>query len=537
MKLNLESLENREQWISRGYKIPAYNKKEVDARTSEAPVWIHFGAGNIFRAFLANLAETLLNSGESDKGVIVSEGYDFEIIDKMYVPFDNLTVFTALKADSTIEKRVIGSIAKSTVLDPERTDDFKYLKNAFAADTLQMATFTITEKGYDVTNGKGELKPDVEADFKAGPEKPQSYLGKVASLLYERFKNNKKPIAMVSCDNCSHNGDKLLAGIEAFAKAWTGNGVCDDGFLEYIHSDSVSFPWSMIDKITPRPDDSVKKLLIADGLENTEAVITSKSTYIAPFVNAEETEYLVIEDDFPNGRPALEKAGVLFTDRQTVEKVERMKVCTCLNPLHTALAVFGCLLGYTKISEEMKDTDLVRLVKRIGYTEGLPVVTDPKILNPREFIDTVVNVRIPNPFMPDTPQRIACDTSKKLPIRFGETLKEYLKKDKESVKKLIGIQLVFAGWLRYLLGINDAGETFEPSPDPNLAEAQKYVKGIRIGEKLSEEQRKNAEKLLRNEEIFGVDLKEAGLSENIINIFEKLVSAPGAVRNAIKDVQ
>ena len=70
-----------------------------------------------------------------------------------------------------------------------------------------------------------------------------------------------------------------------------------------------------------------------------------------------------------------------------------------MNPLHTALAVLGCLLGYTKISEEMKDEDLVRLIKKIGYVEGLPVVTDPKILNPKEFIDTVIDVRVPNPFM------------------------------------------------------------------------------------------------------------------------------------------
>ena len=73
-----------------------------------------------------------------------------------------------------------------------------------------------------------------------------------------------------------------------------------------------------------------------------------------------------------------------------------MKVCTCLNPLHTALAVFGCLLGYKKISEEMKDRDLVSLLRRIGYEEGLPAVTDPGILDPREFLDTVLTVRFPN---------------------------------------------------------------------------------------------------------------------------------------------
>ena len=101
----------------------------------------------------------------------------------------------------------------------------------------------------------------------------------------------------------------------------------------------------------------------------------------------------------------------MFTSRETVEKVERMKVCTCLNPLHTALAVYGCLLGYTKISDEMKDADLVKLVEIIGYKEGLPVVTDPGILSPKKFIDEVLQIRVPNPFMPDTPQRIACDTS------------------------------------------------------------------------------------------------------------------------------
>ena len=162
----------------------------------------------------------------------------------------------------------------------------------------------------------------------------------------------------------------------------------------------------MIDKITPRPDASVEELLKKDGIEELDPVITSKNTYVAPFVNAEECEYLVIEDAFPNGRPELEKGGLMFTERETVDKVEKMKVCTCLNPLHTALAVFGCLLGYEKISDEMKDEELKKLVETIGYKEGLPVVVNPGVLDPKEFIDTVLQVRVPNPFMPDTPQRI-----------------------------------------------------------------------------------------------------------------------------------
>ena len=74
----------------------------------------------------------------------------------------------------------------------------------------------------------------------------------------------------------------------------------------------------------------------------------------------------------------------------------------------------------------MKDADIVALIKRLGYVEGLPVVVNPGILEPKAFIDEVVEQRLPNPFMPDAPQRIATDTSQKVGIRFGETIKSYI---------------------------------------------------------------------------------------------------------------
>ncbi|MBR6839507.1 MAG: mannitol dehydrogenase family protein, partial [Oscillospiraceae bacterium] len=256
-------------------------------------------------------------------------------------------------------------------------------------------------------------------------------------------------------------------------------------------------------------------------------VRNARGTVKAPYVNAEESEYLVLDDDFPNGRPPLEKAGFFFTERETVDKVERMKVCTCLNPLHTALAVYGCLLGYKKISDEMQDGDLLKLVKTIGYKEGLPVVTDPGIIKPQDFIDTVVKVRIPNPFMPDTPQRIATDTSQKLPIRFGETIKAYIASDTLKVNDLKLIPLVHAGWLRYLMAMDDNGNEFEPSPDPLLETAQAFVKEFKLGEKPD---CSNLEGLLRNKTIFGVDLFEAGLADKVRAYFTELTAGPGAVR-------
>jgi fructuronate reductase len=153
----------------------------------------------------------------------------------------------------------------------------------------------------------------------------------------------------------------------------------------------------MIDKITPRPAKVVEEALTAAGIEGMAPVVTTKNTYIAPFVNAEVPQYLVVEDRFPNGRPPLERAGVYLTDRQTVNDTERMKVTTCLNPLHTALAVYGCLLGYDSIAAEMRDPELKALVEHIGYDEGMPVVVDPRILNPRAFLQEVLEQRLPIP--------------------------------------------------------------------------------------------------------------------------------------------
>lgn len=533
MKLCNDGLKDREAWLVAGYKLPEYDREAVTKATKENPFWIHFGAGNIFRAFQANVVQNLLNEGVLDRGLVVAEGYDYEIIEKSYLPHDSLSILATLKADGNIEKTVIGSVVESLVLDSANEAHFSRLKEIFEQDSLQMASFTITEKGYSLVNGKGELLPSVEEDFGKGPAKPASYIGKVAALLYTRYLAGEKPIAMVSMDNCSHNGDKLYAAMNTFAEKWEEAGLAKAGFTAYVNDkNKVSFPWSMIDKITPRPDASVEEILNNDGIEELDPVITSMNTYVAPFVNAEECEYLVIEDAFPNGRPALEKGGLMFTEKETVDKVEKMKVCTCLNPLHTALAVFGCLLGYDLISKEMKDATLKKLVEGIGYVEGLPVVINPGILDPKEFIDTVVNVRIPNPFMPDTPQRIATDTSQKLAIRFGETIKAYDSSAELSVADLKLIPLVFAGWLRYLMAVDDEGKEFTLSPDPLLNEVCPYVADIKLGEEADVES--ILKPVLSNAKIFGVDLYQVGMAGLVCDYFREMIAGAGAVRKTLE---
>lgn len=534
MKLTLQGIrEGKAKYEAKGYQLPEFDYEKVKKNTYERPVWIHFGAGNIFRAFQANVVQKLLNQGIMDVGLIAAEGYDYEIIEKSNRPHDNLSLLATLKAAGTVEKTVVGSIMESLILDSENDAEYNRLKEIFRNPSLQMASFTITEKGYSLVNGKGELLPSVAEDFEKGPEKPASYLGKVVSLLYTRFQAGELPIAMVSMDNCSHNGDKLYAAVNAFAEKWCGKGLADPKFSDYVNDKTkVSFPWSMIDKITPRPDAKVEKMLLDDGMENLEPVITSKNTYIAPFVNAEECEYLVIEDAFPAGKPPIDKGGIIFTDRATVDQVEKMKVCTCLNPLHTTLAIYGCLLGYTLIADEMKNPLLKKFVETVGYVEGLPVVVDPGIIRPKDFIDAVVNVRIPNPFMPDTPQRIATDTSQKLAIRFGETIKAYDRNPSLNVKDLKLIPLVFAGWLRYLMAVDDQGNAFSLSPDPLLDTVTPYVKDFALSE--SPKDLSRLDELLKNDKIFGVDLISIGMAEQVKSYFAELSAGVGCVEKTLR---
>ena len=355
-------------------------------------------------------------------------------------------------------------------------------------------------------------------------------MGRIATLCYERFQKNATSLALVSTDNCSHNGDKLKAGVMAYVKAWKEAGKVGDDFVSYME-EKISFPWSMIDKITPRPDENVKEMLEKDGFEDTELIITSRNTYTAPFVNSEETGYLVIEDDFPNGRPPLEKAGIVFTERETVDKVEKMKVCTCLNPLHTALAIYGCMLGHTSIHDEMEDAELSTLIEKMCYDEAMPVVVDPGVINPKEFAEAVLKKRLPNPFMPDTPQRIACDTSQKLPIRFGETIKLYQSREDLDPKNLTLIPLVLAGWCRYLMGVDDEGNTFEQSPDPRLDEVKAHVQGISFGDT---DVHAALKPILSDATIFAVDLYEVGLGEKVEGMFVELIAGPGAIRATLK---
>jgi len=508
--------------------------------------WLHLGAGNIFRIFLAALQQDLIDAELTDSGLAVCECFDEEIIPTVFAPYDNKVMAVTLHADGRIEKRGITSIAEAFGRDTER------LAEVVSHPGLQMVSLTITEKGYAVTLERTAVRL----------ENAETTLECLTAALYARFLAGSEPLALVAMDNFAANGDVLKKAITTIAGVWHNNGSVPETFVSYVST--LAYPWTMIDKITPHPSEAVAKMLAEEGFTHTTVTKTKKGTFIAPFVNAEASQYLVMEDHFPNGKPAFEqlkKSGVYLTDRETVRKVDHMKVCACLNPLHTILGVCGMLLGYPTIAACMRDPRLVAFVRKAA-SEALPAVAHPGIIDPQAFLEEVITVRFPNPFIPDTPTRIVTDCSQKIPIRFGQTLKALFGTGvdgagigetgvdgtggERGLRSLEGevarcnplspplpsfrtvpspeaIPLLIALWLRYRMGWADDGTRLTLAPDPLVPDKIAALEGLSFGTAI------NLGEILNDGKQFGVDLYEVGLGERIEGLFAELSEGVGAV--------
>ena len=533
MRLTLEGIKNTTVFQKAGILLPGYDVAAVSKKAKQAPRWAHFGIGNIFRIFIGGIADGLLEASVLDRGLTCIETFDYDVVDKIYTPYDNLGLSVILHADGTRTYKVLGSMAEAVKAQSSDPAHWARLKEVFRSKELQLISFTITEKGYALAGSDGIYFPFIQSDIDNGPEKATSAMAVLTAMLYVRYQDSRTPIALVSMDNCSHNGDLLRHSVLTMAREWQKKGYVTEDFLTWLGDETqVSFPWTMIDKITPRPSDAIAADLEALGVEDMTPVITSKRTYIAPFINAEQPQYLVIEDRFPNGRPELEKGfGVYLADRATVNLSERMKVTACLNPVHSATGPVGVVLG-EELYAKMLNTnpDMMKMARMVAYDEGLPMVEDPRILSPKAFTDELFTDRFPNEYLGDTNLRLATDTSQGVGVRFGKTIKAYMKKY-GSAERLTAIPLGIAGWLRYMLGVDDMGNTYELAPDPMVPEIQAALSSVVFGtpESLTDQ----LHPILSNEKVFFIDLYKAGLGEKIEGMFREMIAGKGSTKATI----
>ena len=532
LHLTVDGLDDVAGWAETGINMPQFDVREMVAKTKAAAQWMHFAPSNLFTGEIAPRAQQLLDAGLMDTGIIGVECWDEEIVSKVMKPHDNLRLRVVMPPDATDGSiDVLASLADTLAA----AEDWEQVLGYFAQPSLQMVTVTCTEKGYGIDN------PGAEADMAAGPDSPGHIMAIAAAGAWHRFNHGAAPLAFVSMDNCAENGKLFQGAVMSIAETWAAAGRVSPEFIAYMNDSSkITFPWTMIDRITPRPDDGTVAMLNDLGIEDVDVVATSKGTFIAPFSNTEHISYLAVQDAFPNGRPPLEETGVLFApDTEGVAAYEAMKVGTCLNPLHTTLAVFGCLLGHTSISEEMADPELSGFL-RAQSAEALPKAVRPAGIEPAEFLNTCLTERFPNPNVPDTPQRIATDTSQKMDVRYGGTMQAY----GAEASDLTFIPLAVAGWLRYLAGaatvddaVGDDGKPFTLSDDGPFFDTPTAVAAaatMTVGS--PDTVTTEAVKALLD---FGfkrpgsqiqLDLYEMGVGDKIEGMLKEFLAGPGAIR-------
>ena len=158
------------------------------------------------------------------------------------------------------------------------------------------------------------------------------------------------------------------------------------------------------------------------------------------------------------------------------------------------------------------------------------MVESPEIIDPKAFADELFNLRFVNEYLLDTNLRLCTDESQGLGIRFGETIKAYTAKY-GSAEQLIAIPLGIAGWLRYVLAVDDAGNTYTLAPDPLAGEIADALKDVEIGN--PETLKDQLKPILSNEKIFFTNLYENGVGEKIEGLFREMIAGQGAVRATI----
>ena len=170
MKLSYQGIQDKQGYAAAQVALPQYDWAKMAEKTAEKPVWVHFGAGNIFRGFIAGLQQRLLNAGLAESGIVAAETFDYDIIDKIYVPHDSMTLMVSLKADGSTQKEVIASIAKGIKANCADEAQWRQLTADYDAEKPDRLQKEVSE--FDQRKSKAEGQCATAQNAIAGREKP-----------------------------------------------------------------------------------------------------------------------------------------------------------------------------------------------------------------------------------------------------------------------------------------------------------------------------------------------------------------------------
>src|SRR4051794_2695584 len=408
---------------------PTYDRAQV--RTGI----VHVGVGAFHRSHQAMYIDRLLEQGQvlewgiCGVGVLPSDRRMAEVMAAQ----DGLYTLVTRYADGTFEARVVGSIVQY-LLAP---DDPEAVVEKMADDQTRIVSLTVTEGGYSVSPVTGAFDPsgpDIAHDLQHGAT-PRTTFGLITEALRRRRQRGSAPFTVASCDNIQHNGDVARSTFTAFA-------ALQDPDLSAWMGREVSFPNSMVDRITPATTDEDRaEVAKRYGVDDRWPVVCE------PF-----TQW-VLEDRFGLGRPPLEDAGVQVVD--DVEPYELMKL-RLLNASHQALAYLGHLAGYRLVHDAAQDPLFRRFLLGYMEQEAMPTLRPVTGIDLRRYCRDVVE-RCSNPAIRDTLARLAFDGSERLPKWLLPVVRENLAAGGEIRRSA----LVVAAWARYAEGVDEQGRPIE----------------------------------------------------------------------------
>ena len=431
---------------------------------------LHFGLGAFHRAHQAHFFDRLIAQGQTDWGIAAVNLRSAAIVEDLSAQ-DNL-YFRWERGLKTESIRAIGAHTHCHHLPTEREAVLDHFRSA----ALQMITITVSEKGYHFDPRPGGLdtaQADVQVDL-SNPSLPATLPAVLAQGLEERRKVGAGPITLVSCDNYRNNGQVLKSVVTDFARA------CYPDLSDWLAA-NASFPSSMVDAIVPKVraedrDALQKKIGVADPA----------------MVIVEDYMRWVIEDDFVSNRPPLNTVGVeLVPDAAPYEVMKLM----LLNAPHSAVAYLGCLAGFDFIHQAIACNTLRASVDRMLRRELLPVARGIAGAAAADYGGMTLN-RFANPNIEYRTLQVATDGSLKIQQRLLPALSWHLKQG--SIPE--GLTLTLAAWMRYLMGVTDAGTSYQIS-DPMAEELTDRIADTRTGEEV-------AHRILSIGEIFPSDIQE-----------------------------
>lgn len=424
--------------------VPRYDRHTLRAGM------LHFGVGNFHRSHQAVYLDDLFNEGlDHDWAVIGAGVFEGEKAGREKLAEQNWLTTVVEQDSSHREARVT-----SAMIDYLVPGDTAAILFRLADPAIRVVSLTITEGGYFIDPASGQFNPehpDIVADSK-NPAAPRTVFGLMLAGLRQRRDAGVKPFTIMSCDNIPHNGRVTCDAVRGLAA------LADPALARWIR-DHVCFPNSMVDRITPATTDRERALLADEfGVDDNWPV------FCEPF------RQWVLQDDFGNGRPALEKAGVTFI--ADVSPFELMKI-RILNGGHATIAYPAGLMDVHFVHEAMENPLVSAFLAKLEREEIIPTVPPVPGVDLQEYY-RLIERRFANPSIGDTVRRLCLDGSNRQPKFIIPTISDRL----VSGQGIEGLALESALWCRYCFGVTESGADIAPN-DPSWDRLQRTAQAAR----------------------------------------------------------